>query len=114
MREATEDHFCSCSRIDATVEIGMVMARDRRTMAGARQKTLDITAEEPVAVRIGLLGGFRVSVGARTIEKDAWRLRKAASLVKLLALAPGHRLHRERVMDTLWPELGRKAASNNL
>ncbi|MBA3637406.1 MAG: hypothetical protein H0W57_13465 [Rubrobacteraceae bacterium] len=65
-------------------------------------------------MRIWLLGGFRVSVGARTIEKDAWRLRKAASLVKLLALAPGHRLHRERVMGTLWPELGRKAASNNL
>jgi predicted ATPase/DNA-binding CsgD family transcriptional regulator len=106
--------LCSCGRIDATVEIGMVMARDRRAMAGDRQKTLGITAEEPVTVRIGLLGGFRVSVGARTIEKDAWRLRKAASLVKLLALAPGHRLHRERVMDTLWPELGRKAASNNL
>jgi len=41
-------------------------------------------------------------------------MRKAASLVKLLALAPGHRLHREQAMETLWPELGRQAASNNL
>ena len=40
-----------------------------------------------------MLGGFRVSVGSRTITKDAWRLRKAAALVKLLALAPGHRMH---------------------
>jgi len=92
----------------------MGMARDRRAPAEARHKSLDITAEEPGAVRIWLLGGFRVSVGTRTIEKDAWRLRKAASLVKLLALAPGHRLHRERVMDYLWPELNIKAASNNL
>jgi len=61
-----------------------------------------------------LLGGFRVTVGTRTIEEDGWRLRKAASMVKLLALAPSHRLHRERVMDLLWPELGSKAASNNL
>ena len=69
---------------------------------------------EPKAVRVRLLGTFRVSVGSRTIEQDQWRLRKAASLVKLLAIAPTHRLHREHVMDLLWPELGKKAASNNL
>jgi DNA-binding SARP family transcriptional activator len=66
------------------------------------------------AVRVRLLGGFRVSVGSRTITQDAWRLRKAAALVKLLALAPGHRMHREQAMDLLWPDSGRKAASNNL
>ena len=66
------------------------------------------------AVRVWLLGGFRVSVGDRTVPENAWRLRKAASLVKLLALAPGRRLHREQIIDTLWPDLGRRAASNNL
>jgi predicted ATPase/DNA-binding SARP family transcriptional activator/DNA-binding CsgD family transcriptional regulator len=66
------------------------------------------------AVRVWLLGGFRVSVGPRTIIADAWRLRKAAALVKLLALAPRHRLHREVVMDLLWPGMAKKAASNNL
>ena len=69
---------------------------------------------EAEAVRIWLLGGFKVSIGSRLIEKSAWRLRKASALVKLLALAPGHRLHREQVMDFLWPDLGKKAASNNL
>jgi hypothetical protein len=58
-------------------------------------------AREPEAVRIGFSGGSRVSVGARTIEESAWRLRKATSLVKLLALARGRLLHRERVMDFL-------------
>ena len=48
------------------------------------------------------------------IEESAWGLKKAAALVKFLALAPGHRLHREQAMDLLWPDLGRKAASNNL
>ena len=66
------------------------------------------------AVRIGLLGGFSVTVGERKVDESAWRLRKAASLLKLLALAPGHRLHRERAMDLLWPDLGLRAASNNL
>jgi DNA-binding SARP family transcriptional activator len=70
--------------------------------------------EKRKVVRVWLLSEFRVSVGFRTITQDAWRLRKAAALVKLLALAPGHRLHREQVMTLLWPDLGRRVASNNL
>jgi predicted ATPase/DNA-binding SARP family transcriptional activator/DNA-binding CsgD family transcriptional regulator len=66
------------------------------------------------AVRVWLLGGFRVSVGSRNIPQDAWRLRKAAALVKLLALAPGHHMHREQIMALLWPDSGRRAASNSL
>jgi predicted ATPase/DNA-binding SARP family transcriptional activator/DNA-binding CsgD family transcriptional regulator len=69
---------------------------------------------QPEVVRIGLLGSFRVWVGSRVIEEDRWRLRKARSLLKLLALSTGHRLHREHVMDLLWPNLDRKDASNNL
>src|SRR5215208_320502 len=65
-------------------------------------------------VRIGLLGSFRLWVGPRLIEEDRWRLRKAKSLIKLLALAPGHRLHREQVMEVLWPDLRMHKASNNL
>ena len=69
-------------------------------------------AEQPVRIR--MLGGFSVSVGSRTTAEGDWRLKKAAGLVKLLALAPGRRLHREQAMDLLWPNSGRKAASNNL
>jgi predicted ATPase/DNA-binding SARP family transcriptional activator/DNA-binding CsgD family transcriptional regulator len=61
-----------------------------------------------------LLGDFSVSVGSRILEDGAWRLRKAANLVKILALSPGHHMHRERMMDMLWPDLGSQAASNNL
>jgi len=61
-----------------------------------------------------MLGGFTVSVGPRTIRQDEWRSKKAATLVKLLALASGYRIHRERAMDLLWPDSGKKAASNSL
>ena len=56
-------------------------------------------------VAITLLGGFRVSVGGVAIADDAWGRRSAAALVKLLSLAPGRRLHREQVIDALWPEI---------
>ncbi|MBT2389777.1 tetratricopeptide repeat protein [Streptomyces sp. ISL-1] len=65
-------------------------------------------------VRIGLLGGLRVTVADRHVAAGAWRLRKARSVLKLLALTPGHRLHRDRLYDLLWPDLDAEAASNNL
>src|SRR5919107_3899291 len=68
----------------------------------------------PQTLRIWLLGGFRVSVGSRSIGDEEWHLRKAGSLLKVLALSPGHRLHREQAMELLWPDLHNEAALNNL
>jgi DNA-binding SARP family transcriptional activator len=61
-----------------------------------------------------LLGGFRVELDGTPVPAGAWRHRRATELVKLLALAPGHSLHREQVMDALWPDLSPAAASANL
>jgi len=69
--------------------------------------------EAPQTLRIWLLGGFRVSVGSRSIREEEWHLRKAKSLIKVLALSLGHRLHREQVMELLWPDLHPEAALNN-
>ena len=90
------------------------MAQRRRTAKTTRSSRRVVSSGAREAVRVKLLGGFSVSVGDRAIERDEWRLKKAAALVKLLALAPGHRLHREQAMDLLWPDVGKKAASNSL
>ncbi|MCW2917232.1 MAG: transcriptional activator domain [Actinomycetia bacterium] len=63
---------------------------------------------------VSLLGGFEVRVDGSPVAVDAWRSRRAADLVKLLALDSTHQLHREQVMDLLWPELGMEAAGANL
>jgi predicted ATPase/DNA-binding SARP family transcriptional activator/DNA-binding CsgD family transcriptional regulator len=83
-------------------------------MAREEENPQNIPAERLEALRIRLLGGFSVSIGTRTIEQNEWRLKRAASLVKLLALAPSHRLHREQVMGAMWPNSGKKAAANSL
>ncbi len=56
-------------------------------------------------MEIFLLGRFDVRVGGREVPPSAWSRRQAASLVKLLALAPRRQLHREQVMDALWPHV---------
>jgi predicted ATPase/DNA-binding SARP family transcriptional activator/DNA-binding CsgD family transcriptional regulator len=91
----------------------MVKMTERPT-AHTRSGSKDIRGGASEAIRVKLLGEFSVSVGFRMIQHNEWRLKKAAALVKLLAFAPGHRLHREQLMDLLWPDSGRKAASNSL
>lgn len=56
-------------------------------------------------VEITVLGGFAVSVDGVVVPPARWHRRQAATLVKLLALAPRARLHRDRVVDALWPDL---------
>ena len=65
-------------------------------------------------LRLWLLGGFRAEVGGQAVPEQRWHRRKACSLVKLLALAPRHRLHREQLMEILWPGLPPDPAGANL
>ena len=64
-----------------------------------------------MAVRVRLLGGFDVAVAGVPVPPSAWSRRHAASLVKLLALADNRRLHREQVLEALWPGLGIEASA---
>lgn len=54
-------------------------------------------------VDIAMLGSFSVTVARSKVDESAWSRRGAASLVKLLALAERRTLHREQVVDALWP-----------
>jgi DNA-binding SARP family transcriptional activator len=65
-------------------------------------------------VRIALLGGLTVTVGPLAVADEAWPTRRAAELVALLALADGHRLVRDQVVEALWPHLSPAAGAANL
>ncbi|HWQ15617.1 MAG TPA: BTAD domain-containing putative transcriptional regulator, partial [Roseiflexaceae bacterium] len=69
---------------------------------------------DPKPLWIELLGGFRIRIGDEVIAAEIWRRRKVRSLIKLLALAHGYRLHREQLMDLLWPDADPQAALNSL
>jgi DNA-binding SARP family transcriptional activator len=64
-------------------------------------------------LRVRLLGGFRVQPADAGQAVSDWPRRSAKTLVKLLAVRPGHALHREQVIDVLWPKVDAESALNS-
>ena len=69
---------------------------------------------DQASYQIQLLGEFAVSAGGRSVIDRSWTRRKAQALIKFLALQKDGRLHREQVVDLLWPRLTLDDAANNL
>ncbi|MFI5662686.1 ATP-binding protein [Streptomyces sp. NPDC051684] len=61
-----------------------------------------------------LFGGFRATRDGGPGPADRWPRPSAQTLVKLLAVTPGHRLHREQVLDVCWPDADPQAALRSL
>src|SRR4051794_32470383 len=71
----------------------------------ARERSAGNRRSAAMGVQVGLLGGFSVVRDEALVPGDAWRRRHAAQLVQLLALSRDRRMHREQVVDALWPGL---------
>jgi DNA-binding SARP family transcriptional activator len=65
-------------------------------------------------LKVYLLGRFEVVRGDRPIPADAWRRRRAADLLKVVALAPRRSIERAAVLELLWPGKDRASGANNL
>jgi DNA-binding SARP family transcriptional activator len=65
-------------------------------------------------IEVTMLGRFAVRVDGAEVPAQSWSRRQAAGLVKLLALAPRRQLHREQVIDALWPNLVPEEAAPRL
>lgn len=76
------------------------------------EPTSDIDTRDIICLQ--LLGGFTITIGDRVITESGFRVRNAAHLIKILALEPSHALHREELIDWLWPDAPPEAAANNL
>jgi predicted ATPase/class 3 adenylate cyclase len=69
---------------------------------------------EPQALRVRALGDFTVWRGEVLVPDEAWSRRKVLALFTALLGAPGYRMHREQLIDSLWPESTPEAGANNL
>ena len=66
------------------------------------------------SLQVCLLGRFEVVRGETLIPPEAWRRRRPADLLKLVALSPGHAVTRDQAIDALWPDKDPASGANNL
>ena len=67
-----------------------------------------------VKVEVELLVHFKVRIDGVAIPDAAWKLTHPRRLLEMLCMQPGHRLHRDLVVEQLWPDSDAKAAANRL
>ncbi len=61
-------------------------------------------AVPPEPLRIYTFGSFKVHRGRRLIPGNEWKRRRAGELLRLLLASPGRTLHRDQVLEALWPD----------
>ncbi|MFD6554594.1 ATP-binding protein [Streptomyces sp. NPDC058398] len=71
------------------------------------------TSSAPL-LRLHLFNGFRVTRDGGPALAERWPRPSAQALVKLLAVSPAHRLHREQAMGVCWPDADPQAAAGSL
>lgn len=67
----------------------------------------------PMSVRVRCFGPLEVSVGGITVDLEGIRP-KARSVLRILILGGGRPVHRDVLIESLWPDHGLEAAAHNL
>ncbi|MFB8082947.1 AAA family ATPase [Streptomyces sp. NPDC056013] len=80
-------------------------------MSGRQAKRTEPSAP---LLRLHLFGGFRATRDHGPALAERWPRPGARALVKLLAVTPGHRLHRDQAVDVCWPDADPQAALRSL
>lgn len=65
-------------------------------------------------LRAKVLGQVELQVGERVIPDTAWERRSSRNLLLLLLCQPGHRLSRDLVLESLWPNASLETATRAL
>jgi len=66
-----------------------------------------------VAAQVQLFGGLRVVLPSTTLREGRIAT-KSAAVLKLLAIRPGHTVHRDELVGTLWVDASERQGANNL
>src|SRR5438309_72151 len=70
--------------------------------------------QRAAVLHVSVLGGFRVELQDAAGPVSAWQRRSAKMLTKLLATSAEHALHREQIVELLWPGVEMDSALNSL
>jgi PAS domain S-box-containing protein len=78
----------------------------------------DVAAAIPVpqyhTLQLFTLGGFGIVMAGRSVDVAKWKRKQAVTLLKYLITQLGRPVHRERLLDCLWPGVDRRRGLGRL
>ena len=72
------------------------------------------TASSETAVRVSMLGGFRIQIGRSEIPDCEWKTRKIQGILKYLLLNRDRFVHKGFLTELFWPDTDGKAAAASM
>ena len=81
---------------------------------GHSDDPLEKSPAQDVRLKLHCLGSFRVELDGEAIPLDRFHRVKTVTLLKFLAAHRGRPVHREALMDLLWPDMDPARAASNL
>jgi DNA-binding SARP family transcriptional activator len=73
-----------------------------------------VRAQPQGALQIFTLGGFGVTASGCTVALENWKRKQAVTLLKFLVTQLDRPVHRERILDCLWPDVDEERAWGRL
>ena len=73
-----------------------------------RDETIETPLLQHYPLQVFTLGGFGIVVGGRSIDTGKWKRKQAITLLKYLVNQLDRPVHRERLIDCLWPDVDEK------
>jgi two-component SAPR family response regulator len=67
------------------------------------QGACDEVADKEHTLRVFMLGRFALTMAGEGIAIDSWARKQSITLLKFLVTQTGRPVHRERILDSLWP-----------
>jgi PAS domain S-box-containing protein len=97
--------------ISASISSLAMSARAHRLYANAviavvfiRDKAIATLVPQHHTLQVFTLGGFGMAVAGRSIDIGKWKRKQAVTLLKYLLTQLDRPVHRERLLDILWPD----------
>ncbi len=79
-----------------------------------RDEVINNVRPEPHTLQIFTLGCFGLVVAGRSVAIEKWKRKQAVTLLKYLVTQLDRPVHRERLLDSLWPNVGESQARGRL
>jgi two-component SAPR family response regulator len=106
MRRRDGEWITACiSSLAMSERMRRLDANQVRAVIYLREPSVQIPVHQHHTLQLYTLGGFGISVAGQSIDTGMWQRKQAVTLLKYLITQLDRPVHRDRLLDCLWPDI---------